>query len=80
MTLRCYEDYTVWQKAMDLAEAVYAVTLKLPFEERFGLSSCVGQQFRFLQILRKDKLGEQIKSFLTSCISPKALLLKSKRN
>lgn len=38
MTLRCYEDYTVWQKAMDLAEAVYAVTLKLPFEERFGLS------------------------------------------
>ena len=39
MTLRYYEDYTVWQKAMDLAEAVYAVTLKLPFEERFGLSN-----------------------------------------
>ncbi|WP_366914542.1 four helix bundle protein [uncultured Megasphaera sp.] len=38
MTLRCYEDYTVWQKAMDLAEAVYEVTLKLPVEERFGLS------------------------------------------
>ena len=38
MTLRCYEDYTVWQKAMDLAEAVYKVTLKLTPEECFGFS------------------------------------------
>jgi four helix bundle protein len=38
MTLQCYQDYIVWQKAMDLAEAVYLITLKLPKEERFSLS------------------------------------------
>ena len=60
MTLRYYEDYTVWQKAMDLAEAVYAVTLKLPFEERLAfLISCVGQQFSVPSktFAGKDKLG-----------------------
>ena len=47
MTLRCYEDYTVWQKAMDLAEAVYEVTLKLHVEERFGLSDQLSREAVF---------------------------------
>lgn len=38
MALRCYQDYIVWQKAMDLAEAIHTITLRLPSEERFGLS------------------------------------------
>ena len=36
--LQCYQDYTVWQKAMDLAETIHMITLRLPIEERFGLS------------------------------------------
>ena len=34
-----YRDLMVWQRAMDLAVDVYAVTSKLPADERFGLSS-----------------------------------------
>lgn len=33
-----HEDLLVWQKAMDLAVTVYALTKELPIEERFGLS------------------------------------------
>ena len=34
-----YCDLMVWQKAMELAVAVYAATAKLPRDERFGLAS-----------------------------------------
>ena len=34
-----YRDLMVWQKAMELAVAVYAATARLPREERFGLAS-----------------------------------------
>jgi four helix bundle protein len=34
-----YRDLMVWQKAMELAVAVYAATAKLPRDERFGLAS-----------------------------------------
>jgi four helix bundle protein len=36
---RHYRDLTVWQKAMDLAKAVYRETETLPTNERFGLQS-----------------------------------------
>ncbi|MBI4266536.1 MAG: four helix bundle protein [Acidobacteria bacterium] len=39
MVSRNYTDLIAWQKAMALAEAVYAATQTLPFEERFGLSA-----------------------------------------
>ena len=39
MTSKNYMDLVAWQKAMDLAVAVYAATQKLPIEERFGLSA-----------------------------------------
>jgi len=35
----CYRELVVWQKAMSLAEAAYAVAGLLPDSERFGLSS-----------------------------------------
>ncbi|HOX08271.1 MAG TPA: four helix bundle protein [Planctomycetota bacterium] len=38
-TKLCYRDLEAWQKAMDLAEAVYSVCRKLPEQERFGLAS-----------------------------------------
>ena len=33
-----FRDLVVWQKAMELAKQVYALTRRLPQEERFGLS------------------------------------------
>jgi four helix bundle protein len=39
MTIRNYQDLIAWQKAMDLAVAVYAATQTLPVEERFGLTT-----------------------------------------
>ncbi len=37
MDIHGYRDLTVWQKGMDLADAVYDLTLMLPDDERFGL-------------------------------------------
>lgn len=34
-----FQDLTVWQKSMDLAEIIYKLTTDLPPEEKFGLSS-----------------------------------------
>ena len=34
-----YRDLLVWQRAMDLAEAVYSATQKFPKEEMYGLTS-----------------------------------------
>ncbi|GAB4457859.1 MAG: four helix bundle protein [Anaerolineae bacterium] len=39
MTLKTYRELTVWQKAMDLVEAVYRLTQDFPAEEKFGLTS-----------------------------------------
>jgi four helix bundle protein len=39
MKVRNYRDLIVWQRAMELAESVYALTRKLPKEERYGLAS-----------------------------------------
>lgn len=33
-----YRKLEVWQKAMDLVDAIYAVARQLPAEERFGLN------------------------------------------
>lgn len=37
--LRTYRDLLVWQKAMELAEQVYALSVTFPPDERFGLTS-----------------------------------------
>jgi four helix bundle protein len=37
--LKSFRDLIAWQKAMTLAEGVYAVTAEFPREERFGLIS-----------------------------------------
>jgi len=34
-----YKDLIVWQKGIELARAVYALTRKFPNEEKFGLTS-----------------------------------------
>jgi four helix bundle protein len=39
--IQSYRDLLVWQEAMNLAEASYRLTFRLPSEERFGLSSQV---------------------------------------
>ena len=39
MSLSNYRDLEVWQISMELAELVYALTRKLPDDERFGLIS-----------------------------------------
>jgi len=37
--IRTYRDLIVWQKAMDLAEAVYAATASFADSERYGLTA-----------------------------------------
>src|SRR5262249_14419020 len=39
MALRSYRELEVWQRAMDLVEAVYHPTEYFPGEEKFGLTS-----------------------------------------
>ena len=39
MKSKSYKDLVVWQKSMDLAEAVYALTAKLPKQEAYGITS-----------------------------------------
>lgn len=39
MTLQNYRELDVWQRAMDLVDAVYDITENFPNTERFGLSS-----------------------------------------
>lgn len=39
MRITSYRDLTVWQRAVDLAEAVYALTSKLPKSELYCLTS-----------------------------------------
>jgi len=41
MASRSYRDLVVWQRAMDLVEAVYLATRGWPREERFGLTDQV---------------------------------------
>ena len=36
--IRSYRDLVTWQRAMQLAEECYAVALRLPSDERFGLA------------------------------------------
>jgi four helix bundle protein len=38
MAIRNYRDLLAWQKAMDMAEAVYRITKKFPSEERYVLT------------------------------------------
>lgn len=38
-TIRSHRDLTVWQKGMELVEQVYALTRRLPPDERFRLVS-----------------------------------------
>ncbi len=39
MAVRMYQDLLAWQKAMDLAEAVYRATQAFPKDELYGLTS-----------------------------------------
>jgi four helix bundle protein len=39
MAAQSYRDLTVWQRAIELVEAVYRVSRLLPPDERFGLTS-----------------------------------------
>jgi four helix bundle protein len=39
MSITSYQDLTVWQKAMDLAELCYHLTKTFPPEERYGMVS-----------------------------------------
>jgi four helix bundle protein len=37
--IESYQDLLVWQKGMDLVEMTYQVVVKLPINEKYGLSS-----------------------------------------
>ncbi len=37
--LKSYKELIVWQKSMDLVEALYCITALLPVSEKFGITS-----------------------------------------
>jgi len=37
-TIRTFRDLIAWQRAMELAQGVYQVTVRMPNDERFGLT------------------------------------------
>jgi four helix bundle protein len=39
MSIASYRDLRVWQNAMDIAEACYRLTVQIPREEMYGLTS-----------------------------------------
>jgi four helix bundle protein len=39
MKVKTYQELIVWQKAMDLVEAVYKISWSFPKEEIYGLTS-----------------------------------------
>lgn len=39
MTIRTYQDLRVWQRSIDLVEAVYKLTSGFPKQEQYGLTS-----------------------------------------
>ncbi len=41
--IESYRGLLAWQKAMDLVEAVYSATIRLPDSEKFGLVSPLGR-------------------------------------
>lgn len=41
MKIKNYQDLTVWQKSMDLAEGIYGASRAFPASEVYGLSSQV---------------------------------------
>lgn len=43
MAITHYEKLDVWQKAMDLVDTVYDVTVSFPNEERYGLTSQINR-------------------------------------
>jgi four helix bundle protein len=49
-----FHDLQVWQKAMDLVEAIYLVTKRFPREEQFGLTS----QLRRASVSIASNIGE----------------------
>ena len=49
-----FEKLEVWQRAVELADDVYAVTRGFPDHERFGLTACAGPQCRSHRTTPKD--------------------------
>ncbi len=54
MDVMSYQDLVVWQKAMQLAEAVYKLTQTFPTEERYGLT----QQLRRATVSIPSNIAE----------------------
>jgi four helix bundle protein len=66
-SIRSYRDLRVWQVAMDLAIAIYAVTKKLPREEEYGLKTqlrraAVSIPSNIAEGHERDHLGDYIRS------------------
>jgi four helix bundle protein len=43
MTVHCYRDLLVWQKAMDLCVEVHGAALDFPKQEQFGLTAQINR-------------------------------------
>jgi hypothetical protein len=65
--IKNYQDLMVWQKAMDLVEAVYEVSKRFPKHEVYGLTSQPRRAAVSIpRTLRRDKGGPPIASFTSS--------------
>lgn len=59
--INSYKDLLVWQRSMDLVEAVYRVTARLPASEQFGLTAQMRRSaISIPSILQKDMVAKQL--------------------
>ncbi len=68
-----FEELSVWQKVVNVADNVYAVTRPLPVDERFGLPSQMRRAIVSVSSNIAEGMGErQPETSLTSSRSPTA--------
>jgi len=67
--LNTYQELLVWQKAMDLVEAVYKASSGFPRDEIYGLTSQIRKAAvsLFLRMLRKVRVDERLLIFCVTC-------------
>ena len=60
-----YKDLLVWQRSMDLVEAIYRITANLPASEQFGLVAQMRSAVSVPQMSPKDTAVKRLGNIVT---------------
>lgn len=76
MKITRYEDFVVWQKAMQLAKMVYLLQKGLPKEEIYGLGDQIRSVRLFKRSIAKLSLRLRVRRF-TQCLWDGSVIFNS---